>query len=130
MQKHHEDLRVLLNGRVDVGLLLLEVAHEHGGKVLVGQQPLTDSWEARVSHEGPELLQYLRGQSGRSEVGGATACTKIGLLVSISIIVAARILHCCHLCLARKSLQQNFEGKVRLVLRHGEGPDAVLTRLA
>lgn len=119
-----------MNGRVDVGLLLLEVAHKHGGKVLIGQQPLSDRREARVGHECLELLQHLRGQSGRSKVGGATACTKIGLLVSIGIIVAARVLHCCHLCLARKSLQQNLESKVRLVLRHGEGPDAVLTRFA
>lgn len=51
LKEHHEDLRVGLNRSIDVGLLLLEILHEHRGEVLVGEQPLTDSWEAGVRHQ-------------------------------------------------------------------------------
>lgn len=48
LEKHDKDLRVGLNCRVYVWLLLLEILHEHGSEILVSQKPLTNSWEARI----------------------------------------------------------------------------------
>ena len=124
-------MRVSLNRRINSGLLLLEVLHEHCGKFLVCEKPLTDSREARIRDKSLKLLRNLRSQT----TGGSTS-SRIGASICvrqtfISIVgESTSSAHSCKFFFTRESLQQDFKCKVRLVLRHSKGTDAVLTGLA